>query len=307
MLEKFRKDNGKDEVNDADEVVEIIDDARAEDMGSLEEEAGPAGRAFIAAVDKAVDLQSGAIRAYVHWLRRQEPEQSPAEIQHTMDKHFKNAVSATGAGVGAAAAVPGVGLITGAAAVAGESVVFLDLAAFYTLASMYLRDVDIDDKVRRRAGVLTVLMGAQGVAIVDTLLGADRAQPRDLASKNVLTRFAGPGLAEANGILSRVAMKSFTKRFRRAWIGKMLPLGLGAIAGTAANRKLADHLMDNIAVALGTPPANFLSPLPEKPEKEEAGLSANPKNLLRWVLQLFGDDDKIADAREAEAPQEITK
>ena len=80
---------------------------------------------------------------------------------------------------------------------------------------------------------------------------------RELASKNVLTRFAGPGLAEVNGILSRVAMKSFTKRFRRAWIGKMLPLGLGAIAGTAANRKLADHLMDNIAVALGTPPSQF--------------------------------------------------
>lgn len=305
MLEKFRRD--KDEVNDTDEVVEIIEDARAEDLESLEEEAGPAGRAFIAAVDKAVHLQSGAIRAYVHWLRRQHPEQSPTEIQHTMDKHFKNVVSATGAGVGAAAAVPGIGLITGAAAVAGESVVFLDLAAFYTLASMYLRDVDIEDKVRRRTGVLTVMMGAQGVAIVDTLLGADRARPRELASKNVLTRFAGPGLAEANGILSRVAMKSFTKRFRRAWIGKMLPLGLGAIAGTAANRKLADRLMDNIAVALGTPPANFLSPLPEKPDKEEAGLSANPKNLLRWVLQLFGDEDKITDEREAKAPEEITK
>ena len=103
MLEKFRKD--KDEATDADEIVEIIEDARTEDLGSLEEEAGPAGRAFIAAVDKAVHLQSGAIRAYVHWLRRQHPEQSPAEIQHTMDKHFKNAVSATGAGVGAAAAV----------------------------------------------------------------------------------------------------------------------------------------------------------------------------------------------------------
>ena len=290
MLEKFRKDKHEDD----ETVVEIIEDARAEDLSSLEEEAGPAGRAFIAAVDKAVHLQSGAIRAYVNWLRRQHPEQSPAEIQHTMDKHFKNVVSATGAGVGAAAAVPGVGLVTGAAAVAGESVV---------LSSMYLRDVNIEDKERRRAGVLTVMMGAQGVAIVDTLLGADRARPRELASKNVLTRFAGPGLAEVNGILSRVAMKSFTKRFRRAWIGKMLPLGLGAIAGTAANRKLADHLMDNIAVALGTPPSQFLSPLPEKPDQEEAGLSANPKNLLRWVLRLFGDDDKVRDTNQ----QEITK
>lgn len=299
MLEKFRKDKHEDDEN----VVEIIEDARTEDLSSLEEEAGPAGRAFIAAVDKTVHLQSGAIRAYVNWLRRQHPEQSPAEIQHTMDKHFKNVVSATGAGVGAAAAVPGVGLVTGAAAVAGESVVFLDLAAFYTLSSMYLRDVNIEDKERRRAGVLTVMMGAQGVAIVDTLLGADRARPRELASKNVLTRFAGPGLAEVNGILSRVAMKSFTKRFRRAWIGKMLPLGLGAIAGTAANRKLADHLMDNIAVALGTPPSQFLSPLPEKPDQEEAGLSANPKNLLRWVLRLFGDDDKVRDTNQ----QEITK
>lgn len=284
-----------DRKKDTDNVQELIDDVQGIDYEQLEEDAGPLGRAFINSVDKAVQLQSGAIRGYVNWLRRQNPDASPADIQDKMDKHFRNAVSGTGAGVGAAAAVPGIGLVTGAAAVAGESVLFLDLAAFYTVASSYLRGVDINDPERRRTAVLTVLMGSQGLAIVDAIMGAD---VKDLASKNTLARFAGPQLAQANSILKRVAMRSFTKRMRNAWIGKMLPLGLGAVAGTVANRKLAAGVIDNVSEALGAAPAEFPEPLPEKASQEEATLSANPKNFVQWVLGLFGDKVKGKEAKE---------
>lgn len=270
-----------------------IDDATKADPAQLEKDAGPLGRAFINAVDKAVHLQTSSIRAYVDWLRRQNPDASPAEIQKTMDKHLKNTVSGTGAGVGATAAVPGIGLVTGAAAVAGESVLFLDLAAFYAVASAYLRGVDIDDPERRRAIVLTLLMGSKGIAIVDAILGDDATT---IPGKSTLAKFSGPTLTQTNNVLERMAMRSLNKQMRRAWLGKLMPLGIGAIAGTTANRKLADGVIENEHDALGAVPAGFATPLPDKEEQDidddAKGLSLSPKEFAAWILHLFKDDNK---------------
>ena len=272
-----------------------VEQAKPENLAELKEVSGPIGRAFINAVEKAVQLQTSTIRAYVDWLRRQDEDATPAQVQERMDAHFRNTVSANGAGVGAAAAVPGVGLITGSAAVAGESVLFLDLAAFYTVASAYLRGDDPEDPEQRRSMVLTVLADAEGLAVVDTFVGENATR---LPSRSTLNRFAGPGMAEANGMLARSAMKTLRKRMRRAWIGKMLPLGLGAIAGTTANRKLADAIIERVSGSLAPVPENFASPLPprEKDDKETAGLSLDPKSYAAWIRNLF--DRKDADEKE---------
>ncbi|MEX3505380.1 hypothetical protein [Corynebacterium sp. LK2510] len=272
------------------EVGEIITDALNSDTAALEKEAGPIGRAFISTVDKAVHLQTGPIQSYVNWVRRQNPEATPAQVQEIMDKHFRNTVSGTGAGAGLAAAVPGVGLVTGTAAIAGESVVFLDLAAFYTMASAYLRGVDISDPERRRAIVLVVLTGAKGLAVVDTLLGENGGK---LPTAATLSRFSGPTLAEANNILTRAAMKSVTRRLRRAWIGKLLPLGLGAIAGAGANRKLAATVIDGVSPSLGPLPAQFPAELTSVTASSEiTEPSDSKKGLLEFVSGAFDRDKK---------------
>lgn len=271
-------------------VRQEIDEALREDPTQLEKDAGPLGRAFIGAVDKAVQLQTSTIRTYVDWLRRQNPDATPAEIQKLMDKHLKNTVTGTGAGVGAAAAVPGIGLFAGAAAVAGESVLFLDLAAFYAVASAYLRGEDISDPERRRALVLSLLMGTKGLAIVDAMLGDDAGK---IPGKSTLAKFSGPTLANTNSVLERIATRSIRKTLRRAWLGKLMPLGIGAIAGTTANRKLADGVIDNVQSGLSAMPAAFASPLPEKDTDEDGkGLSLNPKEFAAWILRQFKDDKK---------------
>ena len=271
-------------------VRQEIDEALREDPTQLEKDAGPLGRAFIGAVDKAVQLQTSTIRTYVDWLRRQNPDATPAEIQKLMDKHLKNTVTGTGAGVGAAAAVPGIGLFAGAAAVAGESVLFLDLAAFYAVASAYLRGEDIADPERRRALVLSLLMGTKGLAIVDAMLGDDAGK---IPGKSTLAKFSGPTLANTNNVLQRIATRSMRKTLRRAWLGKLMPLGIGAIAGTTANRKLADGVIDNVQSGLSAMPAAFASPLPEKDTDEDGkGLSLNPKEFAAWILRQFKDDKK---------------
>ena len=275
-------------------VRQEIEEALREDPTQLEKDAGPLGRAFIGAVDKAVQMQTSTIRTYVNWLRRQNPDATPAEIQKLMDKHLKNTVTGTGAGVGAAAAVPGIGLFTGAAAVAGESVLFLDLAAFYAVASAYLRGEDISDPERRRALVLSLLMGTKGLAIVDAMLGDDAGK---IPGKSTLAKFSGPTLANTNNVLERIAMRSMRKSSRRAWLGKLMPLGIGAVAGTTANRKLADGVIGNVQSGLSAMPAAFASPLPEKDndtdnEEDGKGLSLNPKEFAAWILRQFKDDKK---------------
>lgn len=288
-LPDAHRDSDRDGDGDASP-EEIIASLKTADARQLQEDAGPLGKAFISAVDAAVHLQSGTIRGYVNWLRRQNPDATPAQLQEIMAEHFRKTAATTGAGAGAAAAIPGVGLITGGAAIAGESVLFLDLAAFYTVASAYLRGVDIKDADRRRTVVLATLTGAQGVAIVDTILGGGKAE---LPSKHALARFSGPGLKEANDILNRFAMRSLKKQMRRGWLGKLLPLGIGAFAGRAANRKLADTVLENVAASLGPAPREFAEPLPDpdtqaRDEREaEASFSTNPREFAKWIMQLF--------------------
>ncbi|WP_181896871.1 hypothetical protein [Corynebacterium senegalense] len=286
------------------EVQGIITDALSSDAAALEREAGPIGRAFIAAVDKAVHLQSGPIRAYVDWVRRQNPDATPAQVQEIMDKHFRNAVTGTGAGAGAAAAVPGIGLITGAAAVAGESVLFLDIAAFYTVASAYLRGVEISDPERRRAIVLVALTGSKGLAVVDTLLGENT---KKLPTAATLSRFSGPTLVEANNILTRAALKQVRRKISKAWIGKLLPLGLGALAGVGANRKLAAAIVDNVSPSLGPIPAHFSSELPAKSDGSLKD-ALSPRTFLDFVNKAFGRDGRDgSEAAEAPQPEEGKK
>ena len=286
------------------EVQGIITDALSSDAAALEREAGSIGRAFIAAVDKAVHLQSGPIRAYVDWVRRQNPDATPTQVQEIMDKHFRNAVTGTGAGAGAAAAVPGIGLITGAAAVASESVLFLDIAAFYTVASAYLRGVEISDPERRRAIVLVALTGSKGLAIVDTLLGENT---KKLPTAAALSRFSGPTLVEANNILTRAALKQVRRKISKAWIGKLLPLGLGALAGVGANRKLAAAIVDNVSPSLGPIPAHFSSDLPAKSDGSLKD-ALRPRTFLDFVNKALGRDGRDgSEATEAPQPEEGKK
>lgn len=285
------------------------------DAQLIEQNATFLGRSFITGLDRAVRLQSGVIRAYVDHLRRSNPGASPAEIQAIMDKHFLYAASGTGAGAGGAAAIPGIGFVTGAAAIAGESLVFVDLAAVYTVGSAYLRGVDISDAERRRAIVLMVLSGAQGAAIVDTLVGPNA---QSVPSVKMLSKFSGPTLNQANSLLTRSLMKSLKSRLRRMWIGKLMPLGIGAVAGTMANRALAKKVIEGVGPNLGQPPVEFANELPAKSEAEEEIDKAekSKKSRVKAVLDVFsrfrdrdndndnaGDDD--ADAAEAAAAAAI--
>lgn len=200
-------------------------------------------RVLMGSLEKAVSVQSGVISKYVDNVKKKHAGSSIEEMQDVIDKHFKNITTGTGAGAGAAASIPGIGLFAGVAAIGAESVVFLEAAAWYILASAKLRGVDIHDAEARRGLVLMVLSGSKGSAIVDTFIGDFGQNGVNLTSAAALTRFSAPTLKNVNSRLARTFIKQATGRLKWAWLTKLMPLGIGAVLGSIANRKLADRVI----------------------------------------------------------------
>lgn len=263
------------------------------DTQDLEKQLGGVGKALISALDRAVSMQTSTIENYIGYMRRKNPDASPAEIQKLVDKHFTRLASGTGASAGAASAIPGIGFATGTAAIAGESVLFLDAAAFYTVASAYLRGVDIRDPERRRALVLLTLLGAKGVAVIEALVGdiSNPGEGASLSPATMLGKFSGPTLSNVNNRLTRMALKRVSKRMMRSWVGKIMPLGIGAVLGGIANRRLAGALTDNTAESLGPVPAQFSTPVPAGTPTDTDDKSGKKNRLSRLVDKFRKDDD----------------
>ncbi|GGG77819.1 hypothetical protein [Corynebacterium pelargi] len=252
----------KDNTADAD-----LDNA---DLDTLAENSGATGKALLRTLDRAAKMQSSAIVNYVEWLRSKNQDATPEQIQQKMDKHFKMLVTGTGAGAGGAAAVPGVGFFTGAAAIAAESLAFLDAAAFYTMASGYLRGGDVRDPERRKSLILIAILGSEGSALVDASIGAT-------SSVAALSRMSARNVTKVNNRMTKLALKQVTKRLKYSWMGKIMPLGIGVVIGTVANRKIAKRVIENTQQALGPAPEQFDTPAPAEGSIEEpkATISSN--------------------------------
>lgn len=211
-------------------------------------------KVLIGSLEKAVSVQAGVITKYVERLQKKSTD--PEKVQALIDGHFLKLTTGTGAGAGAASSVPGIGLVTGIAAIGAESLVFLEAAAWYILASAYLRGVDIHDKEERRALVLLVLTGSKGTALVDTLVG-DFNAGKGLTSAATLSRFSAPQLTGVNKRLTRLFTKQVNKRLKWGWVSKLMPLGIGAVLGSTANRKLAKKVIRVAHDELGEIPATI--------------------------------------------------
>ncbi|MBG9325733.1 hypothetical protein I4J33_04465 [Corynebacterium belfantii] len=245
-----------------DSKEQAVTDAFGSDAQALIAESGMAGKILVTSLDRVVHLQRSAITGYVDWLRSKNPEASPAEIQDLMNKHFVRLAAGTGAGAGTAAAIPGIGFVTGALTISAESLVFLDAAAFYTVASAYLRGADITDPERRKALILVALSGSQGTALVDASLTAT-------SSVSAISRMSPGNVREVNNQLVKIALNQISKRMKQAWIGKIMPMGIGAVLGTMANRKLATKVVHSTSESLGALPSAFDTPAPSEDEVQE--------------------------------------
>jgi hypothetical protein len=226
-------------------------------------------RALAHIIERSSRIQGPAASAYVERLRRANPGAVPAVIVSKLEKRYLAAVTASGAAVGSAAVLPGIGTVAVLSAAAGETAVFLEATAFFALAVAAVHGVPAENRERRRALVLAVLVGDDTKHAIAELIGPGRTSGAWLSEG--VASLPMPALSQLNSRLLKYAVRRYALRRGALLLGKMLPIGIGAIVGAVGNRAVGKKIVRNARGAFGTPPARWSVALHLLPTVPDAG------------------------------------
>ncbi|MEZ0355289.1 hypothetical protein CRM90_18260 [Mycobacterium sp. ENV421] len=235
----------------------------------VEDDATMSARVLSQILERSTRAQAPAVRAYVARLRRSNPEATPAEIVTKLEKRYLAAVMASGAAVGSAAAFPGIGTLAALSAVAGETLVFLEATTVFVLAVADVHGIPLEQRERRRALVLAVLVGEESRGAIADLIGPSRTSGAWLAEGADMLPL--PALAQLNTRLMRYFVKRFTLKRSAMAFGKMLPVGIGAAVGGGGNRMMGKKIVNNARSAFGPAPSRWPVSLHLLPAIEPGG------------------------------------
>jgi hypothetical protein len=216
---------------------------------------GAAARALSEIIERGARVQGPAVRAYVERLRASTQDATPAEIITKLEKQYLAAVMASGAAVGSAAAIPGIGTLAALSAVAGETVVFLEATAVFVLAVAEVHGIPAEERERRRALVLAVLVGEDSKRAIADLLGTGRTRGAWLSDGAATLPL--PAVSQLNSRLLRYFVKRYALKRGAITFGKLLPVGVGAVVGGVGNRLMGKRIIANARMAFGAPPGRW--------------------------------------------------
>ncbi|HZU47033.1 MAG TPA: hypothetical protein VFA16_07260 [Mycobacterium sp.] len=212
-------------------------------------------RALAQVIERSSRVQGPAAKAYVERLRRANPDATPAQIVAKLEKRYLAAVTASGAAVGMTAAFPGIGTLAALSAAAGETVVFLEATAVFVLALADVYGVPADHRERRRALVLAVLVGDDSKRALAELIGPGRTSGAWLTEG--VASLPLPAVSQLNSRLLKYMVRRYTLRRSALMLGKLLPVGVGAVVGGVGNRMAGKKIVRNARKAFGPPPARW--------------------------------------------------
>lgn len=218
-------------------------------------------------IERSARVQEPAVRAYVARLRDANPGATPAEIVTKLEKHYLAAVMASGAAVGSAAAFPGIGTLAALSAVGGETLVFLEATAVFVLAVADVHGIPVDHHERRRALVLSVLVGEDSKGAIKEVLGPNRTSGAWLAEAELLPL---PAVSQLNSKLMQFFVKKYALKRGAMAFGKLLPVGIGAAVGGGGNRFMGKKIIENARAAFGPTPQRWPGQLQLVPPAADA-------------------------------------
>jgi hypothetical protein len=223
--------------------------------GTTDESPSAAAKVLSSIIERGARVQAPAVKAYVDRLRAHAPNATPAEIVTRLEKQYLAAVMASGAAVGSAAAFPGIGTLAAMSAVAGETVVFLEATSVFVLAVAEVHGIPADHKERRRALVLSVLVGEESKHAVADLVGPGRTSGSWISDGAATLPL--PAVSQLNSRLLKYFVKRYTLRRGAIAFGKLLPVGVGAVVGGVGNRLMGKRIVTNARKAFGDPPPRW--------------------------------------------------
>ncbi|MGF2945037.1 hypothetical protein [Mycobacterium sp. Lab-001] len=226
-------------------------------------------RALAQVIERSARIQGPAAEAYVSRLRSAHPGISPAEAVTKLQRRYVVLVTSGGVAVGAAATIPGIGTLSALSAAAAETVAFLEATAFFVLAMAAAYGIPAEHRERRRALVLSVLVGDNSKQAIAPVIGPSRTGGGWIAEA-----VAALPLSSMSGLNSRL-LKSWVKRYamRRSALvfGKLLPVGIGIIVGAVGNYLAGRKIVRNAHQAFGPPPVRWPRTLHVVPPISETG------------------------------------
>jgi hypothetical protein len=229
--------------------------AKTQLPATTDESPGAAAKVLSAIIERGARVQAPAVKAYVDRIRAHSPNATPAEIVTRLEKQYLAAVMASGAAVGSAAALPGIGTLAAMSAVAGETVVFLEATSIYVLAVAEVFGIPADHRERRRALVLSVMVGEDTKHAVADLLGPGRTSGSWIADGAATLPL--PAVSQLNSRLLKYFVKRYTLKRGAIAFGKLLPVGIGAVVGGVGNRLMGKRIVTNARKAFGNPPPRW--------------------------------------------------
>jgi hypothetical protein len=240
-----------------------------------------------AALAKAVTIPSGTIHAHVASVRRRNPEATPAQVVRLLEKEYLLVVQSTGGAVGASAAAPAVGTGVALVLTASDVATFFGASAAFALAVASVHGIEVEDADRRRALLLTTILGDAGGKIVTH--GAELTSVS--VARSLLTRMPLATVRKVNTTMTRRFVRTQLTKQTGLAIGRIIPFGIGLVVGVAGARALGKDVIEGARTAFGTPPLAFPTVV------EIAGPDDRPVVLPAEPARLTGRRRRIGSRR----------
>ena len=199
------------------------------------------------ALDKAIAIPASRIEERVARMRRDRPGADAAELVEMAGARFRRDAGLSSGAVGASAAIPAISTGAAAALTVGQSAASIASAVTYVLTVAEIQGVHVVDTERRRALVLSALLGKEGSEAVQGQLGLSSM----FWAAQLLMQMPLPSVKSINAhLIKRVAKRSAAKGGALA-LGRLLPFGIGAAIGWKGGRALANQVIEGAQAALG--------------------------------------------------------
>ena len=203
--------------------------------------------ALARALDKAIAIPAARIEGRVARMRRDRPGADAAELVEMAASRFRRDAGLSSGAVGASAAIPAISTGAAAALTVGQSAAFIASAVTYVLTVAEIQGVHVVDTERRRALVLSALLGKEGSEAVQGQLGLSSM----FWAAQLLMQMPLPSVKSINAhLIKRVAKRSAAKGGALA-LGRLIPFGIGAAIGWSGGRALANQVIEGAQAALG--------------------------------------------------------
>ncbi|KQY23241.1 hypothetical protein ASD16_11835 [Cellulomonas sp. Root485] len=229
-----------------------------------------------AALAKAVTIPSSTIHAHVESLRRRNPQATPEQLVRLLEKEYLLVVQSTGGAVGATAAAPAVGTGVALALTASDIATFFGASAAFALAVASVHGIEVEDADRRRALLLTTILGDAGAKIV-----TDGAELTTVSvARSLLTRMPMATVRKVNTTMTRRFVRTQVSKQTGLAFGRIIPFGIGLVIGVAGARALGKNVIEGARKAFGPPPLTFPRVIEiAGPDDAPVILPAEPKRL----------------------------